>query len=350
MRLRLEPLSQNGGVLAIKPGYHSYGSRLPDYGEGDTRTDHSIRRAPDRTGPWWQGFASAHDWTFTRAHSGVYTEINKYTNRLRNAMMSPTDLRPDDVYAYTIGQIDSDRVVEGWNEYNDEDESGDDTHLWHRHDSFRRNIIGSFPHMWKSLTIDMGWTYAEWLQSIEGDDDMPITPADAIAIFNTDKTVTNPGWRADKATNDSITANTAHNITMGEAHGAHVVANTLLNEFRLFAAATKAGLANADDGAAVVAAVQAESRKLAELAAANEVNDQATAAALAKAAAELTAIRGLLDSAGGDPDLAPVIARLDALPAVIAASGQTAGKAAASAVLSRLATAQDAQAAALRTE
>lgn len=187
MRDMLEPLSENGGILAIKPGYHSYGSRLPDFGEGDSRTDHSIRRAPDRTGPWWKQYAAAHDWTFTRAHTGNYTEINKYTNRLLNAMKSLTDTRPDDVYAYTIGQIDTDRVVEGWNEYDDEPESGDESHLWHRHDAFRRNIIGSFLHMWKALTIDMGWTFVEWQRSVEAmnlatqfnDDDKAVLKAQA---------------------------------------------------------------------------------------------------------------------------------------------------------------------------
>lgn len=180
MRDLLEPLSENGGVYANKPGYHNAGENLPDHGLGNLQTDHSIRRTPDRTGSWWEEFASAHDWTFTRAHTGNYTEINKYTNRLINSMRSLTDLRPDDVYAYTLGQVDNDRVVEGWNEYEDEPDTGDESHLWHRHDSFRRNIVGSFWHMWKALTIDMGWTYAEWQQSTE--DDMTLDNADKTFI------------------------------------------------------------------------------------------------------------------------------------------------------------------------
>jgi hypothetical protein len=184
MRLRLEPLSEDGGILAIKPGYHSYGSRLPDYGVGDARTDHSIRRAPDRVGPWWKQYASAHDWTFDRAHGGNYTEINKYMKRRIDAMRSLTDLRPDDVYAYTIGQLDGDVHVEGWNEYKDAEESGNSSHLWHIHDSFRRGIIGNFWAMWKALTIDMGWTYAEWLASTAPpkESDMKLDPDDIKAI------------------------------------------------------------------------------------------------------------------------------------------------------------------------
>lgn len=160
MRELLEPkLSENGGTYANKPGYHNIGNNLPS-------TDHSIRRAPDRRGPWWRTKSSAHDWTFVDAQRGDYKTIIKYTKRLINSMRSLTDLRPDDVYAYTLGQVDGDTVVEGYNEYtNDAETSADKTHLWHRHDSFRRDIIGDFWAMWKALTIDMGWTYAEWLES-----------------------------------------------------------------------------------------------------------------------------------------------------------------------------------------
>lgn len=166
MREALEPtVSENGGTYANKPGYHNAGENVEDHGLGNSQTDHSIRRAPDRQGPWWKEKSSAHDWTFLDAQSGNYGTISKYTSRLVNSMKSLTDTRPDDVYAYTIGQIDGDRTVEGWNEYKDEPETGDESHLWHRHDSFKRNIIGDFWAMWKALTIDMGWTYDEWHRS-----------------------------------------------------------------------------------------------------------------------------------------------------------------------------------------
>ena len=167
MREMLEPaLSENGGTYADKAGYHNAGNNLPDHGLGNAKTDHSIRRAPDRRGPWWRTKSSAHDWTFRDAQRGDYDTIIKYTRRLVNAMRDPRDLRPDNVYAYTLGQIDGDVVVEGYNEYRDEAEtSGDKTHLWHRHDSFRRDIVGNFWEMWKALTVDMGWSYADWERS-----------------------------------------------------------------------------------------------------------------------------------------------------------------------------------------
>src|SRR5688572_3560191 len=169
MREALEPEdSANGGTFANKPGYHNAGENLPDHGAGNAATDHSIRRAPDREGPWWREKASAHDWTFLSAQRGNYGNISKYTKRLINAMRDSEDTRPDWVYAYTLGQVDGDVTVEGYNEYRDEAEaSGDKTHLWHRHDSFRRNIIGNFWAMWKALTIDMGWSHDEWLRSTQ---------------------------------------------------------------------------------------------------------------------------------------------------------------------------------------
>lgn len=169
MREALEPsLSENGGTFANKAGSHNAGENLRDYGQGDSRTDHSIRDGFNRSGQWWKKFCAAHDWTFRDAQSGDYKTIKKYTGRLISAMKDPNDPRPDDVYFYTIGQLDNDRVVEGYNERDDDAETGDSSHLWHRHDSFRRNIIGDFWAMWKALTIDMGWTYAEWRQSVGG--------------------------------------------------------------------------------------------------------------------------------------------------------------------------------------
>jgi hypothetical protein len=190
MREMLEPeLSDNGGTVAAKPGYHSWGSRLP-------ATDHSIRRQPDRSGPWWRDFTSAHDWTFRDAQRGDYRTISKYSRRLYDAMRDPKDTRPDDVYAYFIGQIDGDPVVEGYNEYDDENETGDDSHLWHRHDSIRRSAVGLFWQMWKALTIDMGWTHAEWLRSTLPKEIVNVTnPTPAqIAAHDIDHTANSQSW------------------------------------------------------------------------------------------------------------------------------------------------------------
>ena len=74
----LEPTSQLGGILAWKSGFHSTG----DYNQKKHPGNYSIRDAPNRTGPWWQWFASALDWTFPEAQRGDYTRISRYTRRL----------------------------------------------------------------------------------------------------------------------------------------------------------------------------------------------------------------------------------------------------------------------------
>lgn len=171
MRLRLEPKSENGGTFANKAGSHNTGNNLlnkkDSNGNHIWKNDHSIRHEWNRTGPWWREFSAATDWTFDGAHTGDYTEINLYTHRMLKAMRDPKDLRPDQVMFYCIGQEDDDSTVEGWHELRDEVITGDKSHLWHRHDSLFRNIVGSFWAMWKILTIDMGWTYAEWLRSTQ---------------------------------------------------------------------------------------------------------------------------------------------------------------------------------------
>ena len=322
MRERLEPASQNGGVLALKPGYHSYGSRLPDHGLGDTATDHSIRRAPDRAGQWWQNFAAAHDWTFPDAQQGDYRTINKYCNRLRNAMRDPADLRPDDVYAYFIGQIDTDRTVEGYNEYRDDEETGDDSHLWHRHDSFRRNIVGNFLAMWKALTIDMGWTYTEWQRSVAEGEDVPLTEPeyDKIAAKVAAKLA------ADMKTPTSglaVAARAAAWQYVGGGIPAGMSTLKVLND-------------TYTNGAALLAAVAA-------LRAENATLEAATGVLVQK-------LLDLVAAGGGDLDAAPILARLDAMGQEVTAAAHTAGEQAARQVLDRLAAAQDAEAAALRGE
>lgn len=160
MRLLLVPGTANGGTYANKPGSHNIGRQLPT-------SDHSLNPASiNRTGPWWRDKCSAHDWTFLNAQRGDYSTISLYTDRLMDAM-ERGDARADLAYHYTIGQRDKDRVVEAYQEIKEEAfTSSDMSHLWHRHDSFRRDRVGDFWVMWAALTIDMGWTEAEWRRSL----------------------------------------------------------------------------------------------------------------------------------------------------------------------------------------
>ena len=147
-------------------------------------------------------------------------------------MRDPDDPRPDDTYFYTLGQTDTDIVVEGYNERDDESESSDDlTHLWHRHDSFRRNIIGSFPHMWQALTIDMGWTVAEWRQSLEdevtasdnwNDAVIEVTASTAARL----STPTRPVQEGDKRSGAALLQHTVINSDDAAARTEEVIART----------------------------------------------------------------------------------------------------------------------------
>jgi hypothetical protein len=169
----LEPASQNGGTYANKPGSHNIGNNLPDHGEGNLRTDHSIRHAWNRTGPWWRTKTAGRDWTFPDAQRGDYTTINKYTRRIINAMRDPNDTRTDDCLFYVLGNTDGDVQTEGYDEIdNGNESSGDDTHAWHIHESWQRRAVGLFDRMWKVLTVYMGWTFAEWQRSVTEEDDV----------------------------------------------------------------------------------------------------------------------------------------------------------------------------------
>jgi hypothetical protein len=191
-------------------------------------------------------------------------------------MRDPHDPRPDDVYFYTLGQADGDRVVEGYNERDDDAEtSGDLTHLWHRHDSYRRNIIGSYWHMWQALTIDMGWTVAEWRQSLE--DGMELT----------DKVRYNVGgdvnYTSEETTVAGMLASTNYYVLQGR--------NQLLGELRAAALRDQAiltAVAGVDEEA-VLAAVHARADQL----------DAAQAALAANLLALPGAVRAELEEAGG---------------------------------------------------
>ena len=128
--------------------------------------------------------------------------------------------------------------------------TGDDSHLSHTHVSWFRD----------SENRDRAAVIRRYFTEIEAD--MPVTPADAIVTFNSDNCVANPSWRPDKATNDKITANTALVIAMNEAHASNVAAATALAEQRLGQTAVLKAVGMADDGAAVIAAIQDEGARL----------------------------------------------------------------------------------------
>jgi peptidoglycan hydrolase-like protein with peptidoglycan-binding domain len=170
--LRLEELhpdGQLGGTYADKPGFHNKGDRLPDHGRGVKATDYSIRDAVNRSGPGMT-HASAIDWTFPDAQAGKYANIDKYSSRLLASMLDKNDPRLDLALFEFYGQADSDRVVEGYNEYREENVTSDSSHLWHIHMSWLRSKVGDYWSFWAALTVLMGWSVQAWRDSLPATD------------------------------------------------------------------------------------------------------------------------------------------------------------------------------------
>lgn len=163
--LALDADTQDGGTYANKPGFHNKGKQVKDYGAYNSKTDYSIRQSINRQGEFWREKSSALDWTFKSAQGGNYHLIAIYTQRLFAAALNPNDPRLDGVYEF-YGQADSDKAVEGYNEWEERNVTSDSSHLWHLHISFLRKYCGDFLQMWAIYTVLIGWTVDQWLASI----------------------------------------------------------------------------------------------------------------------------------------------------------------------------------------
>lgn len=222
------------------------------------------------------------------------------------------------------------KVVKRWDRLGKRS-SGDTSHLSHTHVSWFRD----------SENHDRAAVFRRYFaEAVEGAD-MPINDADVTKIFNTDTVIPNRGWAGDAGTNPSVTAATSMVRTLDEAHRAAEASQTVLTELRLMNTAVLKAIAGVNEEA-VLAAVREEGTTIRREQAADAARDAATATAVQKAVAELEAIRATLEQSGGDPDLAPVLSRLDALPGLIRTSATSA--------LARVAAAQEAEAAALRED
>jgi peptidoglycan hydrolase-like protein with peptidoglycan-binding domain len=178
--LELEPDTEDGGTYANKPGFHNKGKQVRDNGAYNSTTDYSIRQAVNREGIWWREFSSAFDWTFKSAQRGDYSNIATYTQRLFAAALDPNDTRLDGLYEF-YGQADFDKVVEGYNEWEERNVSSDPSHLWHLHFSFLRKYTGDFLIMYAIYTVLAGWTMQEWLDSF-GDTPVETPPPTPIPM------------------------------------------------------------------------------------------------------------------------------------------------------------------------
>jgi peptidoglycan hydrolase-like protein with peptidoglycan-binding domain len=114
--------------------------------------------------------ASAWDWTFPDAQRGDFSTIAKYTTRLWKSAHDKNDPRLDLWMFEFFGQADSDKYVEGYNEYREDEVTADGSHTWHLHGSNTRSKVDSFWGAWATLTVLMGWSVAKWRASLPASD------------------------------------------------------------------------------------------------------------------------------------------------------------------------------------
>lgn len=167
----LHPDVRLGGIVADKPGFHSSGKK----NAANWPQNYSIRDAVNRSGVGWEK-ASALDLTFPDAQGGDYRSIDKYTSRLMASALDAKDPRLDMILFEFYGQADSDKAVEGYNEYREDAVTSDSSHLWHIHLSFLRSKVGDWWGMWALYTVLAGWTVEQWRASLPESAPKPPVP------------------------------------------------------------------------------------------------------------------------------------------------------------------------------
>jgi hypothetical protein len=154
--LAMEPNTELGGAYVDKAGHHNARENLP-------ATDYSVRHPSNQRGP--ADKSSGTDWTHNAAHSGDYSTMVKYGKRIR-AAWNAGDPRLNG-WREALGQFDIDKAPEAIDFLGDYERVPDGTHSWHWHFSEIREFIDSYWNKWAFLTILLGWTLAEWQQSIK---------------------------------------------------------------------------------------------------------------------------------------------------------------------------------------
>lgn len=139
----VEPDAVFAGTFAAKSGYHNTRYNHVHGINGGKPTDYSITdRVYDRRGS--DQLTGALDITFRTAQRGVYDTIKKYSRRLDDAMRRDDSLLLHDgicVLREYFGNLNGDRVVDGYSLFRERRVSSDPSHLWHIHQSFTRQFV-----------------------------------------------------------------------------------------------------------------------------------------------------------------------------------------------------------------
>lgn len=159
--VKLEPGTEESGIFANKPGYHNTraGNIALDKVDNSSVPDYSIRLPADLRGP--ADKAAAYDWTHEKAHSGNYTSMAKYGDRLE-AAFNAKDPR---LFGWreALGQTDLDATPEGLDFQTWTKRTPDWTHAWHWHFSELREFVESMINKLCMLSVLKGESLAAYL-------------------------------------------------------------------------------------------------------------------------------------------------------------------------------------------
>lgn len=145
------------GIYANKPGYHNTRANNDRNWPGNYSVVHPV----DRKGP--DDKAAGLDLTFRSAQRGDYSNIAKHSKRLHDAGKN----RDPRMHGWRefFGQIDSDKVVEGWDYRRNQEASSDPSHLWHLHGSEVRAFIESMINKQCFLSVFKGESLDEYVKA-----------------------------------------------------------------------------------------------------------------------------------------------------------------------------------------
>lgn len=140
--------------------------------------DYSIQAGLDKVGSAY--YAAATDITFRSAQRSDFDVINRYTDRLIDAMKRRDDRlfwKGQPIVRECFGNADPDRQVEGWSLYRGYAVTSDPSHRWHLHISFFRAFVNNWDAVSRVLDVllDRQPPPPEPEIDEEGDDDMKLS-------------------------------------------------------------------------------------------------------------------------------------------------------------------------------
>ena len=156
----LEPETVFAGAWGnFKPGYHCDAFNLTHKG---WLPDYSLKLPDDLVmGTWLENYGAAIDITFPSAQNGNYTNIRKYSDRIKAAWKA-RDPRLKGWREVLCNCSDGDSSADGFDIPGHYERTPDDTHKWHIHFSVLRKYVNDLVVYEAMMSILKGETLAQW--------------------------------------------------------------------------------------------------------------------------------------------------------------------------------------------